>query len=133
MMPFRFCVEEKMDYLPLFANLKNRPVLVVGGGAIALRKIELLLKAQAQVWVVAAELGSGVQHLHQQGKLRWLAQQFDEAQLDTVFLAIAATDDHALNHRVFEAAQARHRLVNVVDDQPRCSFIFPSIINRSPL
>ena len=122
-----------MDYLPLFASLKNRPVLVVGGGAIALRKIELLLKAQAQVLVVAAELASGVQHLHRQGQVHWLAQQFEDAQLDTVFLAIAATDDHALNHRVYEAAEARQRLVNVVDDQPHCSFIFPSIINRSPL
>ncbi len=122
-----------MDYLPLFASLKDRPVLVVGGGAIALRKIELLLKAQARVLVVAAELGSGVQHLQRQGQVHWLAQQFEEAQLDAVFLAIAATDDHALNRRVFEAAEARQRLVNVVDDQPHCSFIFPSIINRSPL
>ena len=63
-----------MDYLPLFAGLKDRPVLVVGGGAIALRKIELLLKAQARVLVVAADLGSGVQHLQRQGQVQWLAQ-----------------------------------------------------------
>ena len=103
-----------MDYLPLFALLKDRPVLVVGTGEIADRKIAFLQRAGAQVQSVTAS-------------------EFDESQLDQVVLAIAATDDPALNRRVFEAANARHRLVNVVDDQPLCSFIFPSIVDRSPL
>lgn len=103
-----------MDYLPLFALLKDRPVLVVGTGEIADRKIAFLQRAGAQVQIVTAS-------------------EFDESQLDQVVLAIAATDDPALNRRVFEAANARHRLVNVVDDQPLCSFIFPSIVDRSPL
>ena len=103
-----------MDYLPLFALLKDRPVLVVGTGEIADRKIAFLQRAGAQVQSVTAS-------------------EFDESQLDQVVLAIAATDDRALNRRVFEAANARHRLVNVVDDQPLCSFIFPSIVDRSPL
>lgn len=103
-----------MDYLPLFALLKDRPVLVVGTGEIADRKIAFLQRAGAQVQSVTAS-------------------EFDESQLDQVVLAIAATDDPALNSRVFEAANARHRLVNVVDDQPLCSFIFPSIVDRSPL
>lgn len=58
---------------------------------------------------------------------------FDESQIDTVVLVIAATDNRELNRRISEAAQARHRLVNVVDDRPLCSFIFPSIVDRSPL
>jgi uroporphyrin-III C-methyltransferase/precorrin-2 dehydrogenase/sirohydrochlorin ferrochelatase len=103
-----------VDYLPLFALLKDRPVLVVGTGEIADRKIAFLQRAGAQVQIVTAA-------------------EFDESQLDQVVLAIAATDDQALNRRVFEAANARHRLVNVVDDQPLCSFIFPSIVDRSPL
>jgi len=103
-----------VDYLPLFALLKDRPVLVVGTGEIADRKIAFLQRAGAQVQSVTAS-------------------EFDETQLDQVVLAIAATDDPALNRRVFEAANARHRLVNVVDDQPLCSFIFPSIVDRSPL
>jgi len=103
-----------VDYLPLFALLKDRPVLVVGTGEIADRKIAFLQRAGAQVQIVTAS-------------------EFDESQLDQVVLVIAATDDPALNRRVFEAANARHRLVNVVDDQPLCSFIFPSIVDRSPL
>ena len=103
-----------MDYLPLFAAIKEKPVLVVGTGEIADRKIAFLQRAGAQVKVVEEA-------------------DFDESQIDSVVLVIAATDDRELNQRISDAAQARYRLVNVVDDQPLCSFIFPSIVDRSPL
>ncbi|MEZ3500568.1 siroheme synthase CysG [Pantoea sp. KPR_PJ] len=122
-----------MDYLPLFADLKGRPVLVVGGGDVAARKIELLRRASAQVRVVSRELGPELQALCQEQQIEWLATTFEPAQLDQVFLVIAATDDNLLNRQVYDEANARHRLVNVVDDQPKCSFIFPSIVDRSPL
>ncbi|KOC89141.1 siroheme synthase CysG [Winslowiella iniecta] len=122
-----------MDYLPIFADLKSKPVLVVGGGDIAARKIELLRRAGARVQIAARELCEELQALADLDQLEWLATSFDEAQLDSVFLVIAATDDSALNARVFDAANQRHLLANVVDDQPKCSFIFPSIVDRSPL
>ncbi|ELI8304661.1 uroporphyrinogen-III C-methyltransferase, partial [Yersinia enterocolitica] len=122
-----------MDYLPLFADLKQRPVLVVGGGEVAARKIDLLHRAGAQVRVVAQTLSSELEQLHQDGRIHWLALDFLPEQLDEVFLVIAATNDTALNAAVFAAADQRHLLANVVDDQPRCSFIFPSIVDRSPL
>ncbi|MDI9223761.1 siroheme synthase CysG [Pantoea sp. EA-12] len=122
-----------MDYLPLFADLKNRPVLVVGGGEIAARKIELLRRAGARVLVAARDLGHELQALLDINAIEWIASSFEPTQLDGVFLVIAATDDNALNAQVFDAANARHKLVNVVDDQPKCSFIFPSIVDRSPL
>ncbi|HEN3661203.1 TPA: uroporphyrinogen-III C-methyltransferase [Yersinia enterocolitica] len=122
-----------MDYLPLFADLKRRPVLVVGGGEVAARKIDLLHRAGAQVRVVAQTLSSELEQLYQDGRIHWLALDFLPEQLDEVFLVIAATNDTALNAAVFAAADKRHLLANVVDDQPRCSFIFPSIVDRSPL
>ena len=122
-----------MDYLPLFAAVKDRPVLVVGGGDVAARKILFLRKAGARILVVAASLNGELQQLAQAQHIHLLATAFDEAQLDSVFLVIAATDDRALNRRVFDAANARQRLVNVVDDQPLCSFIFPSIVDRAPV
>ena len=122
-----------MDYLPLFAEVKDRPVLVIGGGEIAARKITFLRRAGARVQVVAQRLEPQLQQLADSQAIHWLATEFDEAQLDAVFLVIAATDDTALNQRVFAAANARHKLVNVVDNQPLCSFIFPSIVDRSPL
>lgn len=122
-----------MNYFPLFAELDNRPVLVVGGGAVAARKIELLLKARARVRVAAETLGETVAGWQAQGRVEWIAHAFEESQLDTVWLVVAATGDAALNRRVFEAAEARCRLANVVDDQANCNFIFPSIIDRSPI
>lgn len=122
-----------MNYLPIFADLRQRPVLVVGGGEVATRKIDLLQRAGADVRVAARALCEPLYAQHQTGRLAWVAQEFSPALLDSVFLVIAATDDAALNATVFEEANRRQLLVNVVDDQPKCSFIFPSLIDRSPL
>lgn len=122
-----------VDYLPIFADLKQRPVLVVGGGEVAARKVDLLLRAGAQVRIVAQALSAELEHQHLQERVEWLGQNFVPQQLDDVFLVIAATDDSALNAEVYAEADKRRVLANVVDDQPRCSFIFPSIIDRSPL
>ena len=122
-----------MDYLPLFAELKAKPVLVIGGGDIAARKIMFLRRAGANVQVVAAALCEDVAALVERQEIQWRAHEFEEPQLDDVFLVIAATDDDALNQRVSAAANARYRLVNVVDNQPLCSAVFPSIVDRSPL
>lgn len=122
-----------VEYLPLFAALKDRPVLVIGGGEIASRKIAFLRRAGAKVQVVAARLNAELASLAEQQQIHWRATEFAEPQIDEVFLVIAATNDGELNQRVFAAANARHRLVNVVDNQPLCSFIFPSIVDRSPL
>ncbi|MBX9448026.1 siroheme synthase CysG [Dickeya chrysanthemi] len=122
-----------MNYLPLFADLRKRPVLVVGGGEVATRKIDLLQRAGADVRVAARSLCEPLHARYQAGQLAWVAQDFSPALLDNVFLVIAATDDGALNATVFEEANRRQLLVNVVDDQPKCSFIFPSLIDRSPL
>ncbi|MBH2881393.1 siroheme synthase CysG [Serratia ureilytica] len=122
-----------MDYLPIFADLKQRPVLVVGGGDVAARKVSLLQRVGAEIRIVAQSLSPELEQQRQQGRVLWLGKTFDPQQLDDVFLAIAATDDNALNAAVFAEADKRRVLANVVDDQPRCSFIFPSIIDRSPL
>lgn len=122
-----------MDYLPIFADLKQRPVLVVGGGEVAARKVALLQRSGAEIRIVAQTLCAELEHLHQQGGFNWLGKAFVAEQLDEVFLVIAATNDSALNAEVYAAADQRRVLANVVDDQPRCSFIFPSIIDRSPL
>lgn len=122
-----------MDYLPLFADIRHKPVLVVGGGDVAARKIELLRRAGARVLVVSHHLCEELTALHDSGSIEWLAKDYQAAQLDRVFLVIAATDDGELNGQVYLDATERHLLANVVDDQPKCSFIFPSIVDRSPL
>ncbi|OAM27826.1 uroporphyrinogen-III C-methyltransferase [Eikenella longinqua] len=122
-----------MDYFPLFADLKGRSVLVVGAGGVALRKISLLLKCGAAIRIAAESLHPQIQSLHEAGRVEWAARAFSPELLDSAFLAVAATNDSALNEQVFQAAQQRRLLVNTVDDPARCNFIFPSIIDRHPI
>jgi uroporphyrin-III C-methyltransferase/precorrin-2 dehydrogenase/sirohydrochlorin ferrochelatase len=122
-----------MEFLPVFLRLQGQNVLVVGGGQVALRKVQMLLRSGAQVHLVAPDISPEVRRLlaadphalHQRG--------FAESDLDKAKLVIAATDDSELNHRVFDLASARNLPVNVVDQPELCSFIFPSIVDRSPL
>lgn len=122
-----------MDYLPVFAHLKNRPVIVIGGGDIAYRKIQLLLEAGARVQVIARDLHVDVQALVNHEIVTWLKSEFEKEDVNRGVLTIAATDDTELNQRVYRAGEIHHRLVNVVDDKAFCSFIVPAIVDRSPV
>lgn len=117
----------------LFADLKQRPVLVVGGGVIAERKIESLLEAGAYITVIAKELSDQVAQWCEQGDVVFGGAQFEEALLDNHLLTIAATDDMSLNARIANAAEQRNRLVNVVDTAELCNFQVPAIIDRGLL
>lgn len=122
-----------MDYLPVFVDVRDRLVVVVGGGVVALRKTEHLLKAHARVRVVAPELCADLAAFRDLGRLEHRAAVFTPPELDGALLVIAATDDEAVNDAVARAARARDVLVNVVDDAARSAFIFPAIVDRSPL
>jgi len=118
---------------PLFADLKGRPVLVVGGGAVALRKISALQAAGAKVRVGAPELDQRLQAQVDAGELEYLPGEFNEAWLDEVWLAVAATDDRAVNQRVAAAGETRRLFVNVVDDAELSTYQVPSVVERGPL
>ncbi|MCD9516288.1 siroheme synthase CysG [Photobacterium carnosum] len=122
-----------MDYLPIFADLKRRPCLVVGGGNSAWRKTRMLLKAGADVGVIATKLNADFTAAIAANQIRFVGDTFSPANLDGIFLAIAATPHKALNALVYQSANQRQVLVNVVDDTQRCSFIVPSIVDRSPI
>lgn len=122
-----------MDYFPFFLKLKDRPCLVVGGGAVAARKIELLHKAGAQIIVVGEQIHDSVATLEDPFKLTLHSKRFEAADLDGMLLVISATDDIAVNQKVADAARERKIPVNVVDNPDLCDFIFPAIIDRSPL
>jgi uroporphyrin-III C-methyltransferase / precorrin-2 dehydrogenase / sirohydrochlorin ferrochelatase len=122
-----------MDYLPLFVDVRDRLVAVVGGGVVAHRKIEHLLKAHAKVRVIAPELSPDLAVYRDLGRIEHRPLLFSAAHLDGALLVIAATDDEAVNDAVARAARERGILVNVVDDAARSAFIFPAIVDRSPL
>lgn len=122
-----------MDYLPIFLKLEQQRCLVVGGGAVALRKVSMLLRAGAHVRLVAPKVSDEIRHLLNNPQHEVLERAFEDGDVDGVKLIIAATDDKALNRRVYEQGNARHLPVNVVDTPELCDFIFPSIVDRSPV
>ncbi|BBQ81906.1 MULTISPECIES: siroheme synthase CysG [Enterobacteriaceae] len=122
-----------MDHLPIFCQLRDRECLLVGGGDVAERKARLLLDAGARLTVNARDYVPQFHVWAEAGMLTLVAGDFQPALLDPCWLAIAATDDDAVNQQVSDEAEARRIFCNVVDAPKAASFIMPSIIDRSPL
>ncbi|UNK50707.1 siroheme synthase CysG [Lysobacter sp. S4-A87] len=118
---------------PVFADLRGRDVLVVGGGTVAQRKAEALLEAGARVRLGAPALNEALARHVAEGRIEHLAGAFQPHWLEGTWLAIAATDDDAVNHAVADAGNARRIWVNVVDDADASSVQIPARIERGPL
>jgi siroheme synthase-like protein len=114
-------------------RLSGRRCVVIGGGEVGLEKVEGLLACDATVSLIAPEAHPELVQLALEGSIRWEQRQYETADLDGALIAIAATDDTDLNVRVFEDAEARSMLVNVVDVPPLCNFILPAIVRTGPL
>lgn len=120
-----------MAYFPLFLNLQQQPVLVVGGGEVASRKVEALLRAGAAVMLVAPQLDAMLQRWVEEGKCDWIEDYYAPHHLDRHYVQVWATTDNAeLNHQVHADAKRLGILVNVVDDPAHCDFITPAMIQR---
>ncbi len=122
-----------MDFLPIFVNIKEQPCLVVGGGAVAARKVALLRKAGGQVTVVSPKLAAELSEMAEKGDIRYLAREFEDDDIKEPVLVIAATDQRDVNEKISNLAQARGIPVNVVDESELGNFIMPSIVDRSPV
>jgi uroporphyrin-III C-methyltransferase/precorrin-2 dehydrogenase/sirohydrochlorin ferrochelatase len=122
-----------MDFFPIFLDVKNRTSLIIGGGEVAARKVTLLLKAQGKIRVVSPSLCPELQNAVDQGQIEHDCRAYQSSDLDEAYLVIAATDNADVNKQVSEEARARHLPVNVVDQPELCTFITPSIIDRSPV
>src|SRR5579875_2325583 len=129
------CVQGMLD-TPFYIaclKLKGRRCLVVGGGDVGLEKVEGLLACDADVTLVAPEAIDALAELAAEGSIRWEQREYEPADLEGCLIAIAATGDTDVNIRVFEDAEARAMLVNVVDVPPLCNFILPAIVRTGPL
>jgi siroheme synthase-like protein len=133
------CVREMLQ-TPFYVaclNLKGPPArrcVVVGGGEVGLEKVEGLLACDGEVTLIAPEAEPALAELAREGSIRWERREYGgAADLEGVFMVIAATDDTDVNIAVYEDAERRAMLVNVVDVPPLCNFILPAIVRTGPL
>jgi precorrin-2 dehydrogenase/sirohydrochlorin ferrochelatase len=129
------CVEGMLE-TPFYIaclRLTGRRCVVVGGGDVGLEKVEGLLACDGDVTLVAPSADPALAQLALEGSIRWERRPYRSSDLDGALIVIAATNDTEVNIRVFEDAEARSMLVNVVDVPPLCNFILPAIVRTGPL
>jgi precorrin-2 dehydrogenase/sirohydrochlorin ferrochelatase len=129
------CVRDMLE-TPFYIaclRLKGRRCLVVGGGNVGLEKVEGMLACDATVTLVAPDAHPALQELAREGSIAWEQREFRDGDLDGTLIAIAATSNTEVNIAVFDGAERRAMLVNVVDVPPLCNFILPAIVRTGPL
>jgi siroheme synthase-like protein len=114
-------------------RLTGRRCIVVGGGDVGLEKVEGLLACDADVTLIAPDAIPPLRELADEGSIAWQRRPYATGDLDATFMVIAATSDTDVNIRVFDDAERRAMLVNVVDVPPLCNFILPAIVRTGPL
>ena len=116
-----------MAYFPFYIDIENKKILVVGGGTVALRKIEKLMPFSPDITVVAPKICDEIKALN----VKIIDRRFCDSDLDGVFCVVSATDDETLNGRIFQLCNEKNILVNTVDDKEKCGFIFPAIASKN--
>ena len=129
------CVQGMLDTPFYIACLKltGRRCVVVGGGDIGLEKVEGLLACDGRVVLVAPDAHPELERLAAEGSIEWIRREYEPGDLEATFIAIAATNDTDVNIAVFDDAERRAMLVNIVDVPPLCNFILPAIVRTGPL
>jgi siroheme synthase-like protein len=130
------CVRDMLE-TPFYIaclKLKGRRCVVVGGGEIGLEKVEGLLACDGDVTLISPEAVPELERLAAEGSITWERREYAGPEdLDKVFIVIACTDSTDLNIRIYEDAEERAMLVNIVDVPPLCNFILPAIVRTGPL
>jgi uroporphyrin-III C-methyltransferase/precorrin-2 dehydrogenase/sirohydrochlorin ferrochelatase len=122
-----------MKYFPVFLDANYISAMVIGGGEVASRKIELLLKSTVNITIMSKDVCAGVERLINLHQLTWLKQNYQTGHFAEINLVIAATDDTKINQAIAEEARSLNILTNVVDQPELCTYITPAIIDRSPM
>ncbi len=116
---------EEGAYFPLFFSLKEKTVLVVGAGKIAARRALSLAEFEANVLVIAPDGAGQMDEMAREGMVRWEKRHFEDRDVEGCWLAVAATDDPAVNEQVVRLCRERRILVNHAGDKSQCDFYFP--------
>lgn len=121
---------KKYPYYPIFLDIEDRTVVIIGGGNVCARKAETMMNYGARVTVVSPELTDEIEAWARDGKLQIRRKTYDEGDLDGANIVIASTDDQAVNEQIAADCRGRRIPVNVVDVTPLCEFIVPAIIEK---
>lgn len=124
---------KRFPYYPIYIDIEEREVAIIGGGNVCARKAETMMKYGARVTVVSPAFTDEIEQWARDGKLSLKRKRYDEADLDSAVLVIASTDDQAVNEQVAADCRRRKIPVNVVDVTPLCEFIVPAIIESGSI
>ena len=116
-----------MAYFPFYIDIENKNILVVGGGTVALRKIEKLSPFKPSITVVSPKICEEILKFN----VKAVEREFDDNDLNGAFCVISATDNEQVNSHIFELCKEKNILVNTVDDKEKCGFIFPAIASKN--
>jgi siroheme synthase-like protein len=119
--------------MPINVSVMNRPCLVVGGGTVALRKVEALLDYDTAITVVAPEVHEKLAYHAEKGRIALEKREYRSGEAAAFGLVVSASDNSELNRKVYDDARGAGALVNVVDDPPHCDFTFPAVVRRGSL
>ena len=121
------------EYYPVYLNLAGKSCVILGGGTIAQGKIAALRDAGASITIISPQATDGIKRAAQRGQVAWLEREYRPGDLDGAFIAVAATNVWHVNRQIYEEAEDKGVLLNVVDDPDQCTFIAPSIVRRDPI
>lgn len=119
-----------MGYFPFFVDIKDKKIIIVGGGDVAFRKSVKLMPFEPKITVIAPDFIKDFEYLH---GINMLFRKFDDNDIKGAYAVIAATDDNSLNARIYELCREKNILVNTVDDKEKCTFIFPALVKRDDI
>ena len=121
------------EYYPVYLNLAGKRCVILGGGTIAQGKLAALRDAGANITVISPQSTDGIKRAAQRGHITLLQREYQPGDLESAFIAVAATNVWHVNRQIYEEAEERGVLLNVVDDPDQCTFIAPSIVRRDPI
>lgn len=126
-------------YFPMFVDISDKKVVVIGGGGVGTRRVETLLHFTAHIMVVAPELSSRLRELSEEGRIQWMCRGYEPGDIKAADIVLAATDNREVNCsigeecRCIEAASGRKVLFNTADDKTLCDFYFPAVVETDGL
>jgi len=122
-----------MAAFPFFIELKGKKCVVIGGGKVASRKIEILSKFNGDIVVISPEISDEIKVLKDFGRLVHINRCYESSDIIGAFIVIAATSDILVNDNIYTDAVNLGIFVNVADDPQKCTFLFPAVVKRSDL